>query len=398
MRWKSRKLRLAVWLLPPLAAALVGGGSAWRSWQLERRVERTLISLEQRSDAPLDAELIHDIEDNSRYASELRFFRGVQALRAGQAGAALHAFGGLKLDGRIRVPLLLQVGEALYKSGHLSDAQNIFLQVEFEKPELAVVHHWLATVYHELGAMHAAFAELEKLAELEPQGYVAYRLMGMMDQQDFARDQDAVENYRAALARNPPPDQLPAIRIGLADSLIGVNDFAGALEALEPAAEDATVLALRAECRWSMGETDVGRALLEQARALSPKARRVLLLSGRMALQADGEGREAVEAFQSLLDRDPHDVQARYQLSIAYQRLGDKAAAAAELDRMNESKALREKLAALYDQAMQRSTDPEVRDELADLCGKLGKPDLARIWKRAAEQLRQGHRPSASTR
>ncbi len=396
MRGRSRKLKLAIWLLPLLAAASAGGGWAWRSWQLERRVERALIALQQRGNAPLDAKLIQAIQDNSRYASELRFFRGVQASRAGQFGAALQAFGGLKLDGRIRIPLLLQVGEALYKSGRLSDAQNVFLQVEFEKPELALVHHWLATVFHDLGAMHASFAQLEKLAELEPEGYVAYRLMGLMNQQDFGRDQDAVENYRAALARNPPPDQLPAIRVGLAESLIGVNDFAGALEALEPAAEDATVLALRAECRWSMGETDAGWKLLEQARALSPQARVVLLLSGRMALQADGNVREAVESFQTLVDRDPHDVQARYQLSLAYQRLGDKAAAAAELDRMNESKALREKLAALYDQAMQRSTDPEVRDELADLCRKLGKPELARIWGRAAEQLRQGQRTRSS--
>jgi len=35
-----------------------------------------------------------------------------------------------------------------------------------------------------------------------------------------------------------------------------------------------------------------------------------------------------------------------------------------------------------------RPNDPEIRDELAELCDKLDKRELARTWRRAARQLR----------
>jgi hypothetical protein len=52
----------------------------------------------------------------------------------------------------------------------------------------------------------------------------------------------------------------------------------------------------------------------------------------------------------------------------------------------------------MYEQAMLRPTDPEIRDELAELCDKLDKHELAQVWRRAARQLRQSGNTSGPAR
>jgi tetratricopeptide (TPR) repeat protein len=245
--------------------------------------------------------------------------------------------------------------------------------------------------------MQSAYVELEKVAELEPDDFFAYRLMGLMDLDDFHSHKKAVVEYRQALARNPPPAQVQAIRTEMARALLFLNDYAGVLEVLEGTEKSALALGLQAECRWSMSETQEALRLLEEARRLNPHERLVLYLLGRFALE-DGRPQAALGPLQTLLDRDPHDTQARYQLSQAYRQLGDPEAAVAELDRMNESKALAEKIGPLYDQAIFRPQDAEIRDKLADLCDKLGRPELARVWRRAASQLRQSGGTSGPVR
>jgi tetratricopeptide (TPR) repeat protein len=368
----------------------VVGRSAWQRRELERRVVQALRSLEEREPPAIDAALLAALEQNPEYESESRLFQGVIALRRGEPTTALKLFGRVRPNKKVRLPLLLQVGAALFNTGQLAQAQGVFQQVAFEKPGDVAAHRWLAVIHREMGAMYAAFDEFEKVAELESDDYWAFRQMGLLNREDFGRDRDAVENYRMALERRPPPEQLPAIRTEFAQALINVKDFERALEVLSENADDAAVLALKAECHWSLGATETAWRFLERARDLDPQGRAVLLLSGRMALAAGGNPQRAVDALKALLERDPHDVQARYQLSLAYQRLGDQEAAAAELDRMNASKALRTKLAAMYEQAMERPADAEIRDELADLCRQLGQRDLARVWRRAAEQLRRG--------
>jgi len=383
-----RRVWLVLSLLCVVALGLAIGRPMWRRHQLSRRVERMVAALELRDEPPIDADLLTALQGDPRFGRELQLFRGTQLLQAGEPLLALKAFASVRPEGSLRIPLLLHVGQALYNTGQLAEAQNVFRQVEFEKPGLVNAHRWLVTVYHELGAMQSAFAELEKVAELEPDDYFAYRLKGLMYLEDFQKPEEAVDEYRQALARNPPPEQVQTIRTEIARGLLFLNDYAGALEILAGAQKDALVLGLQAECRWSMSETAEATRLLDEARRLDPDERVVLYLTGRFAIE-EGRSQAALAPLKLLLERDPHDVQTRYQLSQAYRQLGDQPAAAAELERMNESKALTEKLGPLYEQAMLRQQDPEIRDELAEMCDKLGKHELARVWRRAASQLRQ---------
>ena len=383
-----RKVWLVSLLLGLTAIGLFSGRPIWQRYQLDRRVNRTVAGLEQRDGPPIAAALLTALEGDPRYARELQLFRGVQLLQSGEPAVALKTFATVKPEGSLRVPLLLHVGQALYMTGQLTESEHVFRQIVFEKPGVASAHRWLVTIYHDMGAMPSAFAELEKVAELEPDDFFAYRLRGLMDLEDFQKPKEAVDEYRKALARKPPPEQVQAIRTEAARALLFLNDYAGVLEVLAGAEQDAEVLGLKADCHWNMSETQEAARLLEQARRLNPDERIVLYLSGRFAVE-EGRPEAALAPLKSLLERDPHDVQTRYQLSQAYRQLGDQAAAAAELERMNESKALIEKLGPLYEQAMLRPTDPEIRDELAEICDKLDKRELAQTWRRAARQLRQ---------
>lgn len=371
-----------------MAVTVAVGGWTWRRRAIDQRVDEALAALERRGGPPIDSDLIPALDGDSRYKLESQLLRGIVQMRAGEPEAALRILGSLRPEGKIRFPLLLAVGEAYYRAGRFTDAERIYLQVADEKPASAAAHRWLATIYHELGAMQASGRELLKVAELEPDDFFAYRLMGLLYLKDYGKHQEAADVYRMALARNPPAKHLQAIRTELAESLVGLSDYAGALEVLEAAEEDSLVLGIKAECRWSRGEIDEAARLLERAKALNPDARAVLFLSASMAME--GKNPEAaLEPLRTLIERDPLDHQACYLLMGAYQRLGDKAAVAAEVKRMDEAKARRKKLADLYSEVMQRPRDAEIREELAELCDQFGKPGMARIWRRAADELRR---------
>jgi tetratricopeptide (TPR) repeat protein len=386
-------MRRTIWMWAMLAGAgalgIAWGVPAWQNHRLEERVTQAIADLGRHDSRPIDAALVRILEEKPKFVSEHRLLRGIEFLRDGDSDAALRTFAGVRPEGRVRIPLMISVGNALYKTGRLADAERVFRQVEFENPDVASAHRWLVTIYHDLGAMQSVLAQLEKVVALEPEDYTAYRLKGLVYLEDFLKPRDAIDSYRKALARNPPGDQAQAIRTELARALIHINDYSGALEVLDAAGQTAFVLGLKAECEWNMSEMDEAVRLLEHARSLDPDERVVLYLTGRFALE-EGRAAEAIESFRLLLERDPHDVQTRYQLAQAYRKLGDSAAVAAELERMNESKALSEKLGPMFEQAILRPNDAEIRDELATLCQKLGKRELARVWKRAAAQLRTG--------
>jgi tetratricopeptide (TPR) repeat protein len=379
-------------ILAAMAVALLAG-----LWYLKERADaRTaraaLQSLERGVDLPLLRAAIHKLDGKRRYEEEVRLWRAAVVLRTGLPAEALKHLDGVGANGRLRVPRLIVAGEILYRTGRLTDAERVFRRIAAERPDAIIAHRWLVTILHDLGAMRAALVELQEVARLQPDDFFAYRLMGLVYNEDLYRHGEAVENYRKALERGPPPEQTEMIRRECAESLLALNDYSAALEMLEPARDDARVLALRAECHWSM--TDGGEAcrLLERALQLDPHDRTALLLKARIAMD-EGEPQEALGPLQTLLADDPHEYNARYQLSRAFQRTGDAQSAAAELEQMNNSKALRERLGSLYEQAMARPRDASIREELAELCETLGKRALAETWRRAAAECRDSGPP-----
>jgi Flp pilus assembly protein TadD len=110
------------------------------------------------------------------------------------------------------------------------------------------------------------------------------------------------------------------------------------------------------------------------------------LLRARGKLFAEaGKYSEAAGLFERALARDAHDLTSRYQLSLACERLGRKVDAERHRRALEESKKALLALTKLIQDAGERPWDDDLHRRLAAECEKLGRPDLARRWLRAAD-------------
>jgi Flp pilus assembly protein TadD len=81
----------------------------------------------------------------------------------------------------------------------------------------------------------------------------------------------------------------------------------------------------------------------------------------------------------------PNDDRARYQLALAYARMGRDADAREQNRLVDQTRARLTELSDLNRAALRDPWDAAVRRRLAELCEQLGKQELAKMWHRAAE-------------
>src|SRR5262249_42280624 len=102
--------------------------------------------------------------------------------------------------------------------------------------------------------------------------------------------------------------------------------------------------------------------------------------------------------LREVLQQDPNDHESRHQFAQALRQAGNTDEADTEANRVSEIVAQKAQLAKLNTEAILHPTDATVRDQIAELCLALGKPELAATWRKAAAACRQGPatpRPSA---
>lgn len=321
-------------------------------------------------------------------AAELKLLRAASQVLAGNDREALRELSAVPSVGAWRASTLYWTGRCVYRLQGPAAAESIFGALAAERPELPEVHRSLALIYHDLGAMEACLAELEDVARLQPDDFFAFRLMGLVYLADRQQDAQATAAYRQALERHPPPGQRAMIVREMAEALVGQRDYSQARAILAEADEDAVVLALRAECSWNLGDYEEAERALERARQRDPRERRALLLQADIYREKRSPDK-AIPLLRAVLEQDPHDYPARYQLAQALRQLGQSEAADEELVRVEESRVLRETLRQHYRQAMQDPGDAESREQIAGICRRLGQHELAAVWAKAAEQCRR---------
>lgn len=386
-RVARRRLVLILSVLLLSAAA----GAGWLAFRtphsdLEQQFRRGLTALE-RGDEPALTAALDALERAPDFEPHFWLLQGGRFLRAGQSEAALRCLAHTRPTGELREPALHLTGECLYRLGRVAEAESLFRDLLAEHPEHAEAHRWLAVISYDLGAMNHALTHLAELARLRDDDYTPHRLAGRIHL-DFQRYPEAAEAYRRCLARHPPPHVRREAVVHLARALIPLREYAEAEQVLRELADDAEALALRAEAVWSLGEQDRAEELVAAALRLAPEDRTSLYLLGRMRLAA-GEAAEAIPPLQQVLTHRPHDYEARYQLALAYQRLGRAAEAERETERMQQDFARYERMTALSRRAIESPRDAEVREELAKLCEELDRPELAEVWRAAAAAARQ---------
>ena len=350
-------------------------------------VSRRAFAALQHGDLQTVTAAIAALEQKPGYEDHVRLLRGGRSLRLGDHDVAMWHFARVRPEGELREPALHLTGECLYSLHRLSEAENAFRVLAAEFPENAEAHRWLGAIYYDLGAMEHAISELKLLARMKPAEYQPYRLLGHI-YADYERFTEAVTAYEEALKRNPPAPIRDDILEGLGKSLVQEHRYSEALRALEPLPDGPSSLALRAESHWSLGQRDEARAMLQQAQRLAPDDAAVLLLQARMARES-GNAAAAVPVLERILAEDRHHAQARYQLALACRDLGEEQRYADEIAQYQKSIDLRLKFSELHVEAIGRPDDAALRDEIASLCTELGMHELATVWRRAAEAVRQ---------
>lgn len=379
-----------------VAAAGIWGLEQWkarRNRDLDRRVESSVAALLGRESTEIVQETLTRLTQRPDRKTEMRLLVGGMRLRAGDPTAALQVLAPLSPEGPLRIPHLLLLGETLYQTGRLSEAEAAFRRVVAERPEEAESHRWLATIYHDLGMPNPAMTELEQLAKLRPDDHLAFRLMALIYAEDFRKYDLAIENYRRAIACQPAEPDRTDIQRELAQCLVLEKEFSQALEILKLMPAETLKQLLEIESLRGLGEAERAQEILDGLIQREPDHQGVLLLSAMLAIDR-GDGQAALPALKELLTRNPHDYVARHQLTLAYQSLGDAVAAKVESERMLASKELHQRHDALYSQAVLAPDDSEVRLRLADVCVELGRSAEAARWRHAAEEIRRAQKMS----
>ncbi|MFN0054368.1 MAG: tetratricopeptide repeat protein [Planctomycetales bacterium] len=391
--WQRRWGRwLAVGLLP---IGAVGGYFAWKGWwmrDVQSRVDRA-VEIILRTDPAWDATALAELEETSRRLDGLRERRFEQRLiecalraRSGDPEGALELLEKVRTQERLRTPQFLLAAEALLATGRLREAESVLRRLITDNPELWQAHRDLAEVYHAFGATLASLKELEEVARLHPDGFLAYRLMGMVYHLDLHRPEEAIGYYRQALERRPPERFRTAIQRELAQCLVLTEEYGAALELLESTPSEAFDWALLAECHWALGRLDEAQQDLDTLERIDPEHRTMLVVGAVLAIERAAP-HEALPLLEKRLQQDPHDTLARYQLSRAYRQMGDQAASDAQSELLRQTQALRNQLDELYSRAIRQPTDHELREKLAKVSEQLGQSEQAVRWRHMAQQI-----------
>ena len=335
-----------------------------------------------------EIEALEKIEADS---ARLHTLRGALQLKLGNPMGALRHIVHVQTTDSVHGTAMRVGGESYYHLNQLAEAEACLLPLSTDQPDLVDPHRWLASIYYDLGAMPKSLTQLEHIIRLAPDDYRPWDLKGTIFS-NLDKPVEAADSFKRALAHQPPDDKRPRIVRELARNLIANLQYTEALKLLDESIgdeePDAMIMALRGECLWSTGDRDAARQVRNRALQLDPNDRTAILLSLRICKE-DNEYSEIVEPLQRLLRQDPHDYEIRYQLGMALRQTGRAEESAKELKRMEASLDLKNRATELYAKANQQTNDPDVRDQLAEICIELGKPELAEMWQRAAEALRK---------
>lgn len=384
---KIRQFRWWIVAISVLVAAIVLSRSP-QSVRPVDRYQRALLALDAGNLRAVRQELdwFRRNAGNESYRSLLA---GVLLLKDGDAAAALHELQHAVNDEATRVEAWTHAAEAYYILGRFTDAvATARSALEFDSQAHAA-RRWLAVAYYDLGANSYATDELIILSREVPTDARPDRLLGLIgkDTEQFA---EAVKHYRESLRRDSRPNDLHMVLTELAECQLKLQDHAGCLETLTPVPITAETLVLQAEAYEGLGRHAQAHEAVDRAVELESEYIPALIYKATL-LMTGGQPQAAVPILEQAVRIHPHDGTARFKLAQAYNQVGDTEHAAEQTRLMEESQKLEREFIDLHRQVSADATNAELRYQLGTLARTLHKPDLARMWLRAAVALDPNH-------
>jgi tetratricopeptide (TPR) repeat protein len=379
------------WVALAAAILMVGSTAIWiRSFRSQHTPEQifdsALVSIEA-GDFASFGQGVRSLDNNEETQDYADFLLAVRSFKLGNVDSALRGFSRLSASGKLREPLFLYTAIALQRVNRKPEAEAMLVVLVHENPDHAEAHRWLGIIYYDLGAYDRSIIHMREVARLLPDDFRPYRIMGMM-YRDFARDKEAIDSYQAAMAKAPPDDIRDEMALELASCLISQKEFDQALELLRPLRSSATAETLKARCYMNAGQHAEAKTSLETAKRLAPDESSVLLLEAEVLI-SQGDNAAAVAVLRRATETYPHDAECHYQMGLALRDAGNAEQAKIELAEWNRLKELQGQLSEKNFRALSSPHDSQIREELAVLCEQLGKPELAVMWREAAEGIRK---------
>jgi tetratricopeptide (TPR) repeat protein len=364
----------------------VAGAAAW--WY---RTTRPSYRLRQGQEALRRGRL--DIADRlaqrleaDGYADHARLLRGEAFLREHQFERATGEFNQIQDQGD-----LLIEASVIYGLGFLSvkrpfEAERLLRYVVSKQPDHLEAQRGLAAIYFDQGALTLAVRHARECARLEPHKGYPYWFMGVI-YKDLGRYPAARDAFQEALKRDLSREQTDKVHEGLAEVLVHLKEYATAVAVLAncpPAVvEKPKILACRAECLWGLDRSGEATSLLEKALQEHPREPDLLRLRAKLYLN-ENEPHRAAALLERALQIDRHDPVSRYQLVQAYRMLGRSQEAGEQERLLKQTQEYLAQLTSLNEAIAERPWDVTVRTQLAEICEKLDKRDLAAMWREAA--------------
>lgn len=396
------------WLVP-LVAFLLGmmffvGLVALLRWRVRPNprlaFEQALALLTRRDDhqgvVPLAAEdldrvlnLRQILAEDPNYSEHHALITGTILLRTGRFQDALETLGRAINNSETKVHAYTLSSECLYQLGQFGDCARLARFALSLTPDEPDALRWLAAVEYNFGNIASALALLEKIAVLAPTDPRPHRLRGLI-QKDAARFADAILEYQESLRRGTNQSQRQEVLEELAECQVKQRQFEDALKTLADAEETALVLALRAECQFTLGDRGAAENNARRARQLDNKLLMPLVLQANLALEKAALT-DAEQLLQQAVTLHPHDASARLKYAQTLGRLGRKADSEKELATWRLLQESFEQFSKLHEQAGEKPGDVELRYQIATTALALGRTELARHWLQATLGMDPNH-------
>jgi tetratricopeptide (TPR) repeat protein len=381
LRLAGRRRRISLLIL--LVCAVVAGGWRYRITRPDYRLARG-----QQAIRDHDAEAVRAYAnrlESAGYPDHAHLLRGEALLEFGAPAEALVQFNKIRDEGAIRLRAAALSGRCLLQLGELKEAQRVFDYVASEEPNNLDAHRGLGAIAYDLGQLDDAVGHLRRVAELDPADARPHRLIGLI-YKDMSQNPEAEEAYREALRRGLAAPVEREVRVELAELLAKQGKYAAGIEVLDAlppdGADDPAAAASRAECLRGLGRPQQAVGVVDAALARHSTAA-LHRLRGQL-YHDEARLADAVRCYERAVELEPGDYQSHYLLSQAYTGAGRTSDAARALARSEALHKDLDRITALTKEAMAKPWDAAVRLQLAELAERLGKPQLAAMWRKAA--------------
>jgi Tfp pilus assembly protein PilF len=263
-------------------------------------------------------------------------------------------------------PLAYLVAIYQARAGHMNLAEPVLVRAYRQESEpRAEVAKELAKIYLASFRLTQAADAIERSRLLAPEDPQPYLWSNEIASRGSAEPAILIQNYRAALERNPNLDKA---RLGLAEQLSKDRRFDDAEQEyrtyLERNPKDASALVGFGRNFFQRGDLETATQYFEAALKVDPRQPDALKELGQIDLRL-GRFQKASERLRLLTEIQPYEYEVRYSYAQALKLGGDQARAQIETEHAARLRKEQDHIAQLRTNLLSNPNDAAIRYEVA---------------------------------